>query len=56
MCQGLQTIMDYKGKASHIADTNASLPDKLNPIFAHFEENNIEPSPWAPSAHDDSVL
>jgi hypothetical protein len=29
MWQGLQTIMDYKGKNSYVADTNALLPDKI---------------------------
>ena len=36
MCQGLQTITEYKGKTSHVADTNVLLPDKLNTFFACF--------------------
>lgn len=30
MCQGVQTIMDYKGKPSHEVPSDTSLPDKLN--------------------------
>jgi hypothetical protein len=39
-----------KRKVSHVADTDASLPDKLNIFFTRFQGNNIEPPMWAPSA------
>ena len=42
MWQGLQTIMDYKVKTSHVADTNVLLPDKQN-TFARFEDNTVPP-------------
>jgi hypothetical protein len=41
--QGLQTIMDYKGKTTHVADTNVLLPDKLN-TFAPIEDNVVPPT------------
>ena len=41
MWQGLQKITDYKRKTSHVADTDVLLPDKLNPIFARFEDNSV---------------
>jgi hypothetical protein len=44
MCQGLQTITDYKGKTNHVADTDVLLPDKLNTFFAHFENNTADVS------------
>ena len=44
MWQGLQTITDYKGKTSHVADTDVFLPDKLNTFFAHFEDNTVPPT------------
>ena len=37
---GLQTIRDYKGRTSHVADSNVLLPDKLN-TFASFEDNTV---------------
>ena len=40
MWQGLQTITDYKGKTSHVADTEVLLPDKLNTFFARIEDNS----------------
>jgi hypothetical protein len=40
MWQGLQTITDYKGKTSHVTDTDVLLPDKLN-TFARFEDNSV---------------
>ena len=40
MRQGLQTIMDYKRKASHAADTDVVLLDKLN-TFTWFEDNSV---------------
>ena len=44
MLQGLQTINDYKGKTSHVADTAFLLPDKLNTFFALFEGNTVPPT------------
>jgi hypothetical protein len=44
MWQGLQTIMDYKKKTSHVADTDVLLPDKLNTFFACFEDNTVSPT------------
>ena len=47
------TITDYKEETSYVADTDASLPDKLNIFFASFKENNTEPPSWAPAAQED---
>ena len=44
MWQGLQTITDYKGKTSHVADTDILLPDTLNTFFARFENNTVPPT------------
>jgi hypothetical protein len=41
MWQGLQAVTDYKGKTSHITDTNVLLPDKLNTFFTRFENNTV---------------
>jgi hypothetical protein len=41
MWQGLRTITDYKGKTSHVTDTDVLLPDKLNTFFARFEDNTV---------------
>ena len=35
----LQAITDYKNKISHVTDTDVLLPDELNTLFAHFEDN-----------------
>jgi hypothetical protein len=35
---------DYKGKTGHVADTDILLPDKLNIIFARFEDNTVRPT------------
>ena len=40
--------MDYKGKTSHVAHTNVLLTDKLNTLFAHFEDNTVLPTWPAP--------
>jgi hypothetical protein len=40
MWQGIQTIMDYKGKPSHELPSDASLPDELNAFYARFEASN----------------
>ena len=42
MCQGLQTITDYKVKHSRELPSDMSLPDKLNYFYARFEANNTE--------------
>ena len=42
MWQGLQTIMDYKGKPSCELPSDASLPDGLNAFNARFEASNTE--------------
>ena len=39
------TITDYKGKASHVADTDVLLLDKLNIFFALFEDNTVPTQP-----------
>jgi hypothetical protein len=44
MWQGLQTITDYKGKASHVVDIDVLIPDKLNNFFACFEDNTVPPT------------
>ena len=44
MWQGLQEIMDYKKKTSHVTDTDVTLTDKLNTFFARFEDNTVPPS------------
>ena len=41
MCQGLQTITDYKKKTSPVVDTDVLLTDKLNNFFARFEDNTV---------------
>jgi hypothetical protein len=56
MWQGLQTIKAYKGKASHVADTDSSLPDKLNTFFVRFEENNTEQPTWTAATDKNCVL
>ena len=43
MWQGLQTITDYKGKTSHVTDTDVLLPVKLNTFFACFEDSTAPP-------------
>ena len=47
MWQGLQIITDYKGKTSHVADTDFLFPDKLN-TFALFEDNTVQETRAAP--------
>ena len=34
----------YKGKTSHVADTDILLPDKLNTFFPRFEDNTVPPT------------
>ena len=44
MWQGLQEIMDYKKKTSHVMDTGITLLDKRNTFFARFKDNTVPPS------------
>jgi hypothetical protein len=44
MWPGLQTITDYKGKTSHVTDTDVLLPDKLNTFVVRFEDNTVPPT------------
>ena len=44
MWQVLQTITDYKGKTSHVTDTDVLLPDKLNTFFSRFVDNTVPPT------------
>ena len=41
--------MNYKGKTSHVADTDVLLPDKLNTFFARFEDNTVPSTRTAPN-------
>jgi hypothetical protein len=51
MWQGLQTIMDYKGK--DVAEKEVLLPDKLNTFFARFDDNSV---PLTQATHEDRRL
>ena len=44
MWQGLQTITDYKRKTSHIAETDVLPLDRLNTLFARFEDSTVPPT------------
>jgi hypothetical protein len=52
----LQTITDYKGKHSQELPSDASLPDKVNAFYAHFEASNTESCMRAPAVLDDYVI
>ena len=56
MCQGLQTIRDYKGKHSREVPSDTSLPDELNYFYARFEASNTEPCMRASTVKDDCVI
>ena len=56
MWQGLQTITDYKGKHSSELPSDTSLPDKLNHLYARFEESNTEAGMRASAVPDDCVV
>ena len=56
MWQGLQTIMDSKGKPSHELPSEVSLPDRLNAFYARFEASNTEPCVRAPAVPDNWVI
>ena len=55
MCQGLQTITDYKGMHSCELPSDMSLPDELNHFYARFEESNTEACMRASAVLDDCV-
>jgi hypothetical protein len=57
MWQGLLTIMDYGKKDSHVAETNAALPEELNTFFSHFKHNDYSELPRRiPEDNEDHVL
>jgi hypothetical protein len=56
MWQGLKTITDNTGKSSREMLSGASLPDRLNAFYAHFETNNTEICMRAPAVLDDCVI
>ena len=56
MWQGLQTITDYKGKASRELPSDTSLPDELNYFYAHFEASNTEAYMRVSAVPDDCVI
>ena len=48
--QGVQSIMDYKGRPSHYQSNNASLPDELNQINVEpYVRTSAEPEDWVVS-------
>jgi hypothetical protein len=56
MWQGLQTIIDYKGKHSSELPSDTSLPDELNHFYARFESSNTEACMRASAVPDDCVI
>jgi hypothetical protein len=54
MCQGLQTITDYKGK--HSRELPNDIPDKLNHFYAPIEASNTEACMRASAVPDDCVI
>jgi hypothetical protein len=56
ICQGVQTITDYKGKHSQELPSNMSLPDKQNNFYARFTANNTETCMKASAVPDDCVI
>jgi hypothetical protein len=56
MWQGLQSIMDYKGKPRHDLPNDASLSDQLNTFYTRFDNNNIVPGMRAVTDTDDWVI
>ena len=49
-------LLDYKGKHSRELPSDASLPDKLNYFYAHFEASNSEACMRASAVLDDCVI
>ena len=56
MWQGLQTIMDYKGKHSRELPSDTSLPDELNYFYARFVASNTETCMRVSAVPDDCVI
>ena len=56
MWQGLQTIMEYKGKPSRELPRDTSLQDEQNYFYACFEASNTEACMRAPAVLDDRVI
>ena len=56
MWQGLQTIMDYKGKHSCELPSDVSLPDELNAFYARFKASNTELCMRATAFPDSCVI
>ena len=56
MWQGLQIIIDYKGKHSRELPSDTSLPDELNYFYSRFEANNTETCMRAPAVPEDCVI
>ena len=56
MCQGLQTITDYKGKHSRELPSDMSLPYDLNHFCARFEVSNTEACMRESAVPDDCVI
>ena len=56
MWQGLQTIMDYKGKHSCKLPRDMCLPDELNSFYARFKASNTEAFMRASAVPEDCVI
>jgi hypothetical protein len=56
MWQGLQTIMDYKGKPRRKLPSYTSLPGGLNAFYARIKASNTEACMRAPAVLDDCVI
>ena len=56
MWQGLLTITYYKKKASHVADTNAALPDERGEKISRLEHNDSELLRIAPEENEGYVF
>jgi hypothetical protein len=56
MWQGLQTIMDYKGKQSRVLPSDTSLPDNINYFYACFKASNTKACMRAQDVPDNCVI
>ena len=57
MWQGLQSITDYNGIPNcDLPNDDASLLDKLNAFYAHFDNNNVFPGVRAATDPEDLAL
>ena len=56
MWQGLQTIINYKGKHSRELPSDTNLTDELNYFYARFEANNTETCMRASAVPEDCVI